>query len=582
MSEKRAAIANYVAAASSPDGEGSLALADRTDVRFSFSASLFGQHSEMLLDAVPDGNLLADVLREVQIGKGAAFTAPTPNALTHEPGSPSILVHDDHDCKCNASFPFGYAVNNSEGVTVFENFGNCGVCPCSCGTREATMETIEMLMCGGLAAAEGGTCDMTRHPQSITATAGGQLSPMVWVEGAFRLLLIFTDEDSDCAFWPGNRGDVNCREAPSLGSFPSAPTGNAAVDIFLNEVVGAHDALVGVNASLAIFVDPSAGASRAQYGDPAHQVHDAGTYANFDATATLAAYQADATSAGSLHARLLETALATDGLNPQHYRLFDVDQLDPNEPAQVARMLDEIISSVADECAVPTPVPTPLPPGATVPPTAKPTPVPLTRTTTNTGGGIGGTTGDGSDTTAQTTTGDAGGPSSGTPAPEGGPGGEGGSGTSGDDDDSGNGGGEGEADDGGVVGDTPFTNPTVVGGALGACGCLLCLAAAGATQRRHRSKRALLHGREGNSDEFEIVPLPGRSAALPPSLVRPQHQRRGSSARALRASPWGLDVARASADSLGNRPSRRGSRAPLANLNSNTPAPPKPTRPSYA
>jgi hypothetical protein len=287
-----------------------------------------------VLDWTTDAAAVRNVLGEIEADKGNFFS----RVYAENPESP-ILVHDDHDCKCGNKVPF----NVASGI---DNYGNCGPCPCSCSTREAAFEVINMALCSGQAATAEGTCTFHRHPNSLTATLQG---PIAFHPSSQKYFILLTDEDSDCPFHEGNRipGSTcpyNNMEPPNSFPQPGAVGGRS---FFRDELEQTATALLNARASFNAFVDPNKGPSRAQFGDPDKNPDPT---AAFDPEAVLASLKADTRTAESLQARLLEGLVADDS-STASYRVFNTLDI---AGATGSNFIDQFFSSVAnsiDRCA---------------------------------------------------------------------------------------------------------------------------------------------------------------------------------------------------------------------------------------
>ena len=157
---------------------------------------------------------------------------------------------------------------------------------------EAGLEAIRMVLGG----APTSTLDNNNIPED------GILD---FRSGARKNLILATDEDSDLSFHVANRFPGQAGNEPPN---PINATWQAEVD-------ATADIVIAAQAYLNLLVNRCEAASRSQYGDPEDDVSDA-DFSNWDPSATLANLLADAVTAESLEAQVLQAGLVS--------RAFDV------------------------------------------------------------------------------------------------------------------------------------------------------------------------------------------------------------------------------------------------------------------
>jgi hypothetical protein len=270
--------------------------------------------TEVVLDWTPSAVLARDVIKQVIAGNGNDFTR-----------EPNNLIHFDHDCK---------------------HTGNCG-------TRESNFEALRMV----LGKAKNNT--FIRHPRSQTALLSGGI---VWRPGAERYVFLVTDEDSDCPFYDINRYfDGPTQQCTTPGYINSDNDGTyqptkffttdaawpALPNPWQQEVVDTAKAIYEARGHVSMFVKPTNGRTRPQFGDPSFSSQVMGLdFSNFSANGTLAALRANgwgnSLQALTLALQLNDSAVADD------VRLFDTRNI--TSPNVVDNFFKEVAKTIVNAC----------------------------------------------------------------------------------------------------------------------------------------------------------------------------------------------------------------------------------------
>jgi hypothetical protein len=285
----------------------------KTDAQY--GVVLFGAvGTEVVLDWTPSATLARDVIKQVIAGNGNNFTR-----------EPYNLIHFDHDCK---------HTNN-------------------CGTRESTFEAIRM----ALGKAKNNT--FIRHPRSQTALLSGGIT---WRMGAERYIFLVTDEDSDCPFYDINRyfdGPTQQCTTPGFvnsdndGTYQPTKffTSDAAWPNLPNpwqqEVVDTAKAIYEGRGHVSMFVKPTNGRTRPQFGDPSFAVQVQNTdFSNFSAAGTLALLRSSGLN-NSLQALTLALQL-NDSAVADDLRIFDTRNI--TSPNVVDNFFKEVAKTIVNAC----------------------------------------------------------------------------------------------------------------------------------------------------------------------------------------------------------------------------------------
>jgi hypothetical protein len=295
------------------------------DIDARYMIVLFGLYPEIILDWVDDGYLCRDALAQVRAAEINVFQGPQVGAdLTEFNGNvPTWLAHDNHDC-----------VN--------------------CNTREATFETINMVL---------GTAKnnlIVRRSDSRSANLAG---PIKFRPNAQKFLIHVTNEDSDCG-WYAENGYVDvtktggrdgagrqCGKGQSEGvvengnafsppsPFPLTNTGSVN-DLWITEIKDVVDTLIRQNVSIYMFHKPLSGQSRPQFGDPTLTKENA-DLSGYDPVATLRNYDAS-NYKDSFQGRMLRANINATA------RTFDIDKI--ADSMFVDAFFREIINEVTPDC----------------------------------------------------------------------------------------------------------------------------------------------------------------------------------------------------------------------------------------
>jgi hypothetical protein len=287
--------------------------AKKTDAQY--GVVLFGAvATEVVLDWTPSATLARDVIKQVIAGNGNNFTR-----------EPYNLIHFDHDCK------------HTNG----------------CGTRESTFEAIRMV----LGRAKNNT--FIRHPMSQTALLSGGIT---WRMGAERYIFLVTDEDSDCPFYDVNRyfdgPTQQCTTPGFIGSdndgtyqptkfFGSDSAWPNLPNPWQQEVVDTAKAIYDGRGHVSMFVKPTNGRTRPQFGDPSFAVQVQNIdFSNFSAAGTLALLRSSGLN-NSLQALTLALQI-NDPLVADDLRIFDTRNI--TSPNVVDNFFKEVAKTIVNAC----------------------------------------------------------------------------------------------------------------------------------------------------------------------------------------------------------------------------------------
>lgn len=160
---------------------------------------------------------------------------------------------------------------------------------------EAGLEAIRMAL--------GGAAFNTLDTNNLLGYAGdGTLN---YRGDARKNLILVTDEDSDCPFYVPNRF-LGCGTGSSPPNFVGGP--------WQDEVDATAQAVIANDAFVNLLINVGDIPTKSQYGDYTKDVADPDLL-NFDAAATLAALQLDASTANSLQAQVLAAGLIGRSFN---------------------------------------------------------------------------------------------------------------------------------------------------------------------------------------------------------------------------------------------------------------------------